>query len=131
VNRNLLPKIVALSLAWLLFAGRGASAQEPALDARFEELGNQYLDQFTAYSPVRATALGDHRFDGQLDEISEAAREQHTAWIRRVLEQLDAIDAKQLTRANQVDYGLLRHSLDAELWQLDKLREWQETQFTD
>jgi hypothetical protein len=43
-------------------------------DQQFEQLAAAYMDEFPALSPVAATALGDHRFDSQLDEVSPAAR---------------------------------------------------------
>ena len=48
-------------------------------DQRFEELGQRYLDEFTALSPVSATFLGDHRFDSELDHVNEEAAEPRAA----------------------------------------------------
>ncbi|MDG1893631.1 MAG: DUF885 family protein [Fuerstiella sp.] len=74
---------------------------------------------------MHATSVGDHRFDGELDQISFTAREQRAKWIRSVITQLEQIDATQLSRSNQVDYALLSHALDAQLWKLTELREWE------
>jgi uncharacterized protein (DUF885 family) len=109
----------------LITTAPAARAIEPAMDTEFERLGEQYIDQFAAFAPVRATALGDHRFDGELDDISPAAREKRSQWIRELTRQLEGIDAKRLSRSNQVDRALLKHSLESQLWQLTELREWQ------
>ena len=45
-------------------------------DQRFEELGQRYLDELTALSPVSATFLGDHRFDSELDHVNEEVRDE-------------------------------------------------------
>ena len=46
-----------------------------AADADFARLARRYLDEVVPLSPVGASRLGDHRFDGELDEVSPAARE--------------------------------------------------------
>ena len=44
------------------------------VDQQFETLADKYVDEFTALAPVSATALGDHRYDGDLDQVSEESR---------------------------------------------------------
>ena len=95
----------------LLATTSTVSAVESSSDAEFERLGERYTQQFAAFSPVRATGLGDHRFDGQLDDISTAAREKRLSWMRDLGKQLGRIDKDQLSRENQVDYALLKHAL--------------------
>ncbi len=95
-----------------------------SLDQQFEQLGARYMDEFPALSPVSATALGDHRFDSQLDMVSAEARAQKRAFCRKYLEQLHKVDPAQLCRANQVDYALLEHNLQGTLWRLETLQEW-------
>jgi len=94
------------------------------MDAPFEQLGRRYVDEVTALSPVWATSLGDHRFDGQLDDVSRQAKERKAAFCRTYLEQLARIPRDQLSRANQVDAAMLAHRLRAELWHLEQLQEW-------
>lgn len=100
------------------------SADETPIDAEFAGLAKQYLDEFAAFSPVRSTSLGDHRFDGQLDDVSADAREQRIHWIRDFVEQLRRLDVTGLSRANQVDFALMQHELEAQLWRANELQEW-------
>jgi len=95
-----------------------------SLDQQFEQLAAGYLDEFPALSPVSATALGDHRFDSQLDMVSAKARAQKRAFYREYLELLRKITPAQLSRASQVDYALLEHELEGKLWRLETLQEW-------
>ena len=95
-----------------------------AADQQFQQLAARYVDEFPALSPVSATALGDHRFDGLLNEVSEEARAKQRAFCRNYLEKLRKIDPTRLSRANQVDYALLEHRLEESLWRLETLREW-------
>ncbi|MCH9652762.1 MAG: DUF885 domain-containing protein [Planctomycetes bacterium] len=46
-------------------------------------------------------------------------------WTVRFVEQLERIDPRNLSRENQVDYALLKHALQAQLWRLRELREWE------
>lgn len=114
--------VTAAAVAFLATLAVSGDAAE--MDDDFEELGEQYIEQVTRFSPVRATDLGDHRFDDQLDEISAAARDRQADWIHGLMTKLDGIASDQLSRRNQVDYELMRHSLDAQLWRLTELREW-------
>ncbi|MFN9373573.1 MAG: DUF885 domain-containing protein [Planctomycetaceae bacterium] len=102
----------------------GSLAVDPAVERRFEELGARYIEQFPALSPVGATVLGDHRYDSQLDDVSPASRAKAVQLYRGVLTELQAIDRRQLSRPLQVDYEILRQSLEADLWRLETLQEW-------
>lgn len=100
-------------------AATGAKADE-----QFEKLAARFVDVYPALGPVGATQLGDHRFDGRLDDVSAKARDREAAFYRESLEQLSRIDRSGLSRANQIDAELLRHHLESGLWQLTELEEW-------
>ena len=108
--------------AHLLAACCGAAPT--AANQQFEQLANQYVDQFPAFSPVAATQLGDHRYDSELNEVTKAALEESLAFHRTMLQRLEALDATQLSRANQVDFALLEHALRAEVFYTEVLQEW-------
>jgi len=99
-------------------------AADPAADQRFERLGERYIEQFPAFSPVGATVLGDHRYDSQLDQVTPEARARLVEFSRGVLAELQSIDRKSLSRAHQVDRELLELSLRGDIWRLETLQEW-------
>ncbi len=111
-------------LALLLFVSLACSVREPTLDERFEALAARFVDQSMALAPVRASFAGDHRFDGELDEISPEARRRSADFARSLLDELASIEGSELSRANQVDAALLRNSLESDLFELEELREW-------
>jgi uncharacterized protein (DUF885 family) len=111
-----------LSLAGVFLMAPLATAQEA--DAQFAMLAARFLDESPALSPIGATGLGDHRFDHQLDDVSAAGRERQRVFCRMLLADLARIPRTQLTRPNQVDYQLLAHHLQRELWSLDRSQEW-------
>ena len=108
----------------MTFLGVALSCSAYASEEAFQGLTEQYIDQFPALSPVSATTLGDHRFDGELDQVSEEARRKKIDFYQDYLSRLQAIDANQLSRTSQVDYALLQHRLEADLWSLKELKEW-------
>jgi len=125
--RHLLDRLARLHLALfvLALAAVPAFAATPgSADARFEALGQRFVDEFGRYSPVYATALGDHRFDGELDDLGTAGRARAIAWIRDLLAQLETIDRSKLSRANQVDAAMLENQLRYAIWSDQTFRDW-------
>ena len=91
---------------------------------RFQQINNQFLEAAVSTSPVEATALGDHRFDAQLPDITaagRAARRNH--WMAQ-LSGLERIKPLDLGPADQVDYAILRNELQYRLWQTDVSQDW-------
>lgn len=134
------PHPLALVLLTLALASCGKEAAPPAdgaqapaapagaaatqAGAAFAALSQRYLDEGLALSPVSATQIGDHRFDGQLDDLSEAGRRKSLEWNRAMLADLDRIDAQALSRENQVDALILRNNLEGAVWDLETFQSW-------
>ena len=118
--------MIVLAAVGLVACGGVADVDQHVADAdhQFSELVDRYVDEFTALSPVSATYLGDHRYDGELDHVTTGAREQKASFLQLYLADLEGIDRNQLSRANQVDALLLRNSLQEDLWRLEDLQEW-------
>ena len=100
-------------------AGPGSAA-----DQAFAALSQRYLREFPALSPVGATGLGDHRFDGELDEVSPEARARQVRFHEELLAGLGRIPRAELSRANQVDATLLEHEARFAVWSVRVLQEW-------
>jgi uncharacterized protein (DUF885 family) len=94
-------------------------------DKTFEAISRRYLDEMIALTPVNATSLGDHRFDGELDDVSPAGYDRRAALARELLLQVQLVlDDTQLSRANQVDARLLASELEYQGWSIEGLSEW-------
>jgi hypothetical protein len=71
---------VAISLLSATILGIAACASTPpapagprlptATDMTFAAIARRYLDEMLPLTPVAATALGDHRYDATLDDVS-------------------------------------------------------------
>ncbi|HSM30067.1 MAG TPA: DUF885 domain-containing protein [Woeseiaceae bacterium] len=112
-----------LVIAGLAIVHAVASAA-PGADASFSKLAARYLDDIPERSPVAATALGDHRADDRLDHVDAAARERLRETYLEYREALAGIDRDELSRANQVDAGLLHNEIESTLFELDTLEAW-------
>ncbi|MBD3730255.1 MAG: DUF885 domain-containing protein [Sphingomonadales bacterium] len=131
MKRQFAATLTALSLAscaaqpGMQSANRAApEVAQLSPDQAFADLGARYLDAMAQLSPVYATQLGDHRFDGQLPDITAAGRDHAHKVTQSFLAALKTIDPAQLTPDNQVDYALLKNQLEYSLWQDDVLQEW-------
>ena len=122
MNNKILFLLTALLLGVLTFQPP-LFAQMLAND-QWQSLAGTYIDEMPALSPVGATGMGDHRFDGQLDDVSAASRTSRAAFIKRYQSAMAGINRDELSRANQVDYALLTHELQSDLWTLETLRPW-------
>jgi uncharacterized protein (DUF885 family) len=96
----------------------------PTPDQQFEALAQRYLRESPEQSPVGATALGDHRFDHRLDDVSAAGWQARVVFDEIYLTALSPIDRTKLSRANQVDAILLRHELESDRWRIQTLEDW-------
>jgi len=113
----------SLAIAGLAIV-QAVAAAAPGPDESFSQLAARYLDEISVHSPVAATALGDHRADGRLDDVDTAARERLRKAFIEYRETLAAIERGELSRANQVDAAILSNEIESTLFELDALEEW-------
>jgi uncharacterized protein (DUF885 family) len=132
------PTVLAIALLAALGAGCGdrtapsdataanatSADATAAADAAFADLSRRWLDGFGALNPIYATSIGDHRYDSQVDDLSEAGRAKAVAFDREMLAALDAIDATKLSRENQIDAKVLRNQLEYDLWGYETYQGW-------
>ncbi len=100
-----------------------AHAQSGA-DSAFEGIAAAYVNDLAELSPVDATLIGDHRNDGVLDQAGNSGRAAVSRIYEQHLVELQNIEWQSLSRANQVDAGLLLNELESRLWQIVSLQEW-------
>ncbi|WP_149194056.1 DUF885 domain-containing protein [Luteimonas suaedae] len=102
----------------------GTAVADEAADAAFAQLSQRVLDDWFELSPVSATQIGEHRYDGELDDMSAEGRQRALDTAKRLLSELDAIDVTRLSRENQVDAAILRNQLQSEIWNAETLQSW-------
>ena len=101
-----------------------AAVKSPRADAAFKALTQRFIASAMRLSPVEATALGIHDFDGQLPDITAQGRTARVAEWRAILAELARISPAALSRDNQVDYAILTNELRYRIFANDELQEW-------
>ena len=112
--------LAALPLAALTLSQLPADAAHPRAKAMathhqadhvFQAIATRFLAEAMRLSPVEATAMGVHKYDRLLPDVSATGRaERRQAW-QGFLAQLNALKPAQLSRDNQVDLALLKNEL--------------------
>ena len=101
-----------------------ATDAESEADRAFAALSKRFVDEGLALSPVWATGQGDHRHDGELDDLSAEGRAKGLAWAKAMLADVQQIDAAALSRENQVDLAILRNQLEYSIWDEEVFQRW-------
>jgi uncharacterized protein (DUF885 family) len=115
--------VAALCFLYVSTARTQLLSEDEKLNAFFKS----YLERHFQEQPMDATALGDHRFDNLLDDISPAARDRWLALLQQTASALpNAVDYQKLSRDGQIDYEIFRHDLDAQLWRTANLHPFEE-----
>ncbi|KRA52244.1 hypothetical protein ASD77_11175 [Pseudoxanthomonas sp. Root65] len=100
------------------------AADTAKADAAFAELSKRALEGWLQLSPVSATQIGEHAYDGELDDLSADGRQKSLAFSKKTLGELDAMDIAALSRENQVDAAILRNQLQYDIWTAETLQSW-------
>lgn len=114
---------VVLFSTCLLSPAAGAQA-DGDVNLRFQQLADGFLQAYLSVEPENATALGDHRFDGRLRDRSKQGLENEAVFMKRTLEELADIPIKELSKENQVDYGVLQSNLESTVYEIETVRSW-------
>jgi uncharacterized protein (DUF885 family) len=93
------------------------------VSGRFRESVASIINAHLQMHPVEATFLGDHRFDGLLEDVSPEGFAQEHEHAAHALLALDATDDLALSLAEQVDLETLRTHVSKRLLQIERIRE--------
>lgn len=126
---HLTRRAVSLLLGGASIGAMAGCATTPAVseaDAGFSALSARWLEGVLRLTPVEATKIGEHRYDGEVDDLSAAGRGALLAFTREIAAELEAIDKTALSREAQVDAALLDNQLKSQIWTIERQRahEW-------
>ena len=96
-------------MAMALLLSMPAIAQQSA-DARFKQIYEKEWAWRTGQAGVSASGEAQPN-NGRLDQVDAARQQERLAYWQKVMEQLDAIDAKQLSPAEQVNDAIYREQI--------------------
>jgi hypothetical protein len=89
----------------------------------FADLVSYFLDELFVLQPDIATAVGDHRYDDQWPDTSEAGRQARLAFADRWQSTFASLDDATLSRDDRIDRDLILGELDAAVFGETVLRE--------
>ncbi len=92
-------------------------------ETTFAALAARVVDGLLARDPVEATALGDHRFDDRLADLSTEGVEESLTTVDHALSAVDQVDDLALGTSAAVDLEILRSQLAAQKLSLETLAE--------
>jgi uncharacterized protein (DUF885 family) len=108
-----------LLVAWVS-AGCGRGKSE---DRRFGSLTKAFYADYFRINPTTATWIGEHRFDGRLNDASRSGIAEAVETYRSYLARLDAIDETKLSEDNRIDAEVLRNGIKLEVLGLEGIRD--------
>src|SRR5262249_46997558 len=94
----------------------------PALSDSWDQLADDYIDQYLAFSPTASTLLGVHKHDAELDDYSAAAVAKQVAWFQEFEKRVLAFDPGPLNARNAADREILLNQIRANLLELQVVR---------
>jgi uncharacterized protein (DUF885 family) len=121
------PALAAIVLSGILASGCAQTPPAPTAgsgDTAFNQLAAAILEAHYQRNPSDATDLGIHKYDQQLEDLSEVGIKAESAELKSFRARLDGIDPATLTAVNALDREQLTHSLDARVLNLDTIRMW-------
>lgn len=108
-----------------VLAVSSSCSQSESNDPQFEQVAKQYVEDLLKLNPELATALGDHRYDNQLDDYSLEGVERNLQLEKNYLQRLTAIDPSTLSETNGIDYEILRSQIEGSIFSIEVLREYE------
>jgi uncharacterized protein (DUF885 family) len=113
-------------LSSVILVLRGTVLAQDA-DSQLTTYFREYLDSCLRQQPSYATALGDHGYDSQLEDLSGPSRD---AWLSRDRKALDElprrVEYSRLSRPAQIDFEIFRDDLARSIWLTENLHPFQE-----
>ncbi len=106
---------VSLLIGLIVAAPPAALADHP--------LTQSYLEGLFRAKPHLATFMGDHRYDGQLPDLSDAARHEREKELVALSARIQGYQPKTLDE--RVDQAILTDGVALELLYLREIREWE------
>ena len=124
--------LAALPLAALAFAQLPADAAKPRPhamrmakpDELFQSIASRFIASAMQSSPIEATALGEHKYDSLLPDITAKGRAERRATWQGFLADLAKLNPASLSRDNQVDLALLKNELQYRVWSDQSEQGW-------
>lgn len=116
--------ILTCALGLLALAVPGCGKKGPSgADEPFYRLAEAYLDDVLRLWPTHATYLGNHKYDGQLEDYSPSAIQAAVSTYEKYRENFRQIARERLSPSARIDYDLITHDIESSLFALTRLEQ--------
>src|SRR5258708_6774913 len=102
-----------------------AAKSASSADAAFRTQAREFIEAELLLYPERATALGDHRYDNQLGDLSADGFARAVVHAKKWLKTFRGDDRKALSSADEADREFLIAQADGELLRIEQLRSYE------
>ncbi|MFQ6032759.1 MAG: DUF885 domain-containing protein, partial [Candidatus Zixiibacteriota bacterium] len=116
-----------LMLSCLVWLTLSTCVRKGAEDQKFKVLVDEFLDGYFKAHPVWATYIGEHKYDGLLDDYSQEAIQAELNRLRSFLERMKTIDTTGLNDTNRVDFKILQNEIHSQLLRSEELKPWEKS----
>ncbi|MBV8357505.1 MAG: DUF885 family protein, partial [Deltaproteobacteria bacterium] len=115
----------ASASATLLAGAQLTDSARMSAGSAFQRTVNQFIEAELKLYPELATALGDHRFDGRVDDHSTAGIARIVSHANRWAKIFRAFDANSLSPNSEADREWLLANIDGELLWTERVRSYE------
>ena len=112
--------VLAAVISSLLFPKLAFS--RPAPTASWNQLADDFIDQYLAFGPTASTQIGIHSHDSELEDYSPSSIAKQIAWLQQFEKRVLAFDPKTLNATDAADRELLLNSIRGNLLELQAVR---------
>lgn len=112
-----------LTLVFITAKLQGAMAIDP--ETNFNQLVDQYFDEYFKHNPTAATAAGFHQRDAELEDYSQTEVRAQVAMLKGFAAKFEKIRAKSLRPETASDRELVISNINAALLDLEHVRSWE------
>jgi uncharacterized protein (DUF885 family) len=118
---------IPIALASIIgFLLSGVASQRADATARWNALGNDYIDQILfRFNPSQGTTAGLHQFDSQLEDYSRANIDKQVGALQEFEKRVVAFDASALSPTDAADREMLLGAIRSSLLTLQVIRPWE------
>ncbi len=108
-------KLLILAKVFSFTTGFCWALPAPAQQADLDQAADRYWDISMRRAPTRATAIGDYRFNDQLDDLSAAAEGRFASELKSLQEELRGVQTKDLNEESKLTHALLQRAIEDDL----------------
>jgi len=116
--------LILLGFVLLIFSN---CTKKGAEDKKFKTLVDEFMEWYFKANPVSATYIGEHKYDGLLDDYSAEAIGTQQSQLKSFLERMGTIDTTKLNDTSRVDFKILENEIHSQLLQFEELLPWEKS----